>query len=87
MMIFVILWGLWYGDGCVFSDRTDRVRVNKLNTSRKESKSIIHGITFTFGTHEKKLIEFTKTYGDRLFGKEGKIQQSNNDKSTQVFVS
>lgn len=51
---FAFFLGLWYGDGCVFSQskKSDRLR----------------GITFTFGAHEKDLIKFVSSYGTELFG-------------------
>jgi ribonucleotide reductase alpha subunit len=51
---FAFFLGLWYGDGCVFSPG---------HFSKK-----LKGITFTFGSHEKKLVRFVSKYGEKLLG-------------------
>lgn len=51
---FCFFLGLWYGDGCVFSETKDSPQTK--------------GITFTFGAHEEELIEFVSEYGEKLFG-------------------
>jgi len=81
---FCYFLGLWYGDGCVFSNRTDKVRVNT-GYSRKNSNVVLHGISFTFSKNEKALIDFVLSEGKNIFGKEGKHNDSTHDNSSQVI--
>lgn len=58
---FAFFIGLWYGDGCVFSQ----------SRAKKKPK----GITFTFGIHEENLKEFVVDYGTSLLGVQPKIHE------------
>jgi len=58
---FAYFMGLWYGDGCVFSE--------------SKSKRRPQGITFTFGNHEENLVDFVSDYGSELLGIDPKIQR------------
>jgi ribonucleoside-diphosphate reductase alpha chain len=85
--------GLWFGDGCVFSQNTKRNLGKRERKSRKDkvcdnpikkSKNRIRGITFTFGTHEDKLIKFVSEFGEKCFGIVGNINNSNASNTTQI---
>lgn len=56
---FAYFLGLWYGDGCIFGENTKSrgIRNRKTKVCTK-----IFGITFTFGSHESKLVEFVTDY-------------------------
>lgn len=63
---FAYFLGLWYGDGCIFSNKTGYT-----TTSRERFRKIetpLRGISFTFGSHETKIIDFVISYGTNLFG-------------------
>jgi ribonucleotide reductase alpha subunit len=64
--------GLWYGDGCVFSQDKQSARVR--------------GVAFTFGAHERDLIGFVSEFGEQFFGIPADINEHNaeNDGTVQV---
>jgi len=63
--------GLWYGDGCIFSD--------------SKTKDKIRGITFTFNSKEEEIIKFVSNYGSSLFGLIPDINDNTKiDGSTQI---
>ena len=64
--------GLWYGDGCVFSQDKQSGRVR--------------GITFTFGAHERDLVGFVSEFGEQLFGIPADINEHNAEKDGTVQV-
>jgi ribonucleoside-diphosphate reductase alpha chain len=81
---FAYFMGLWYGDGCVFGENR-KGRSYKRNRKTK-IPSLIRGITFTFGSHERKLVEFVCNY---LTKKEITFDLNENDHidgTTQIVV-
>lgn len=81
---FAYFLGLWLGDGCVFS-----CKKGKRGGGQRERLSTtnypLRGITFTFGSHEKNLIDFVSNYGYTLFGLQPDINDNSHiDGSTQI---
>lgn len=63
---FAYFLGLWYGDGCIFGENSkEKIQPNTRNRKTKISTSI-HGITFTFGSHENQIIDFVTAYLSKL---------------------
>jgi len=71
---FMYFVGLWYGDGCIFSDKKGRGIRDRIG----KHKNGVRGITFTFNCNETKLIDFVSKYGEMLFGIKPDI--NNNEK-------
>jgi len=71
---FAYFLGLWYGDGCVFSNKTNKFYESE-NASYREG---VRGITFTFNKNEEDVINFVKGYGESLFGFEPTINTVDN---------
>jgi ribonucleoside-diphosphate reductase alpha chain len=66
---FAYFLGLWYGDGCIFSDKSSSSLKNQGSLTRQRDlvpNSRVRGITFTFGTHEEKLRDFVCKEFDKL---------------------
>jgi ribonucleoside-diphosphate reductase alpha chain len=64
---FAYFLGLWYGDGCIFSDRKRSGQRNRISKGN-HYKNKIRGITFTFSSKETEIINFVENYGKKLFG-------------------
>lgn len=79
-MDFMYFIGLWYGDGCVFSKAKTRGIRNRIGKHQNGVK----GITFTFGSHEIKLIDFVINYGQQLFGIDACIHHNVQQHVTQI---
>jgi len=77
---FMYFIGLWYGDGCIFSDRKGKGIRNRTG----KHKNGVRGITFTFGSHEKELVKFVTSYGERLFGKTADVNTFPNQNTIQI---
>lgn len=52
---FAYFLGLWFGDGCIFG-------TNKKSDQAYKNCEQIRGITFTFGSHERKITSFVLDY-------------------------
>jgi len=81
---FAYFIGLWYGDGCVFGENT-KGRGHRNRLSDKTSSSV-RGITFTFGSHETKLIEFVTNYLVSTLKLAPVVNTNIVDNTTQIVV-
>ena len=83
---FAYFIGLWYGDGCVFSDKSNKIKNTGQRNRKKINKdAITRGITFTFNAKESKLIDFVINYGEKLFGINSDVNNNIDiDGSTQI---
>jgi ribonucleotide reductase alpha subunit len=78
---FMYFMGLWYGDGCIFSDKKGRGIRDRVG----KHKNGVRGITFTFNSNETKLIKFVSEYGGRLFGLKADVNDNKKyDNSCQI---
>lgn len=84
---FAYFLGLWYGDGCIFGENSSfGNKKTKTRNAKTKFCTQIRGITFTFGAHEKKLIDFVLNF---LQKKEILFDLNENkkiDNSTQIVV-
>lgn len=62
---FMYFIGLWYGDGCVFSEKSGKGMRDRIGNGHRRG---VRGITFTFGSHETNIANFVIEYGSKLFG-------------------
>lgn len=72
--------GLWYGDGCIFSDKKGKGIKNRIGSH----KNGVRGITFTFNMNEKDIIEFVTNYGESLFGIKADVNINEKQHTCQI---
>ncbi|NJL70413.1 MAG: adenosylcobalamin-dependent ribonucleoside-diphosphate reductase [Candidatus Competibacteraceae bacterium] len=86
---FAYFIGLWYGDGCVFDEYSTASKPRKSQRDRiRGSKPKVRGITFTFGSHEKDIIDFVSSYGEELFGIKADVNDNKHiDGSCQIVFA
>lgn len=82
---FAYFLGLWYGDGCIFGENTKGTKGHRNRMSKVCSS--VRGITFTFGAHENKLIEFVENYLTSNELSFDKNQNNETDGTTQIVIN
>jgi ribonucleoside-diphosphate reductase alpha chain len=82
---FAYFLGLWYGDGCIFSNSSAKNLPSRSHKART-TNYCVKGITFTFGAHEKEIIDFVSCYGEKLFGLKPDVNYHNVNKDGSVQI-
>ena len=85
---FCYFLGLWYGDGCVFSNNSKGKGIRNRKADEKTKKwRCVRGITFTFGQHEEKIIQFIVDYGSRVLGINPIVSKNDSDNTCQIVFN
>jgi len=83
---FAMMLGVWYGDGCIFSDVSEATagERNRKETYSTHRRSRLRGITFTLNSKETSMIDFIIKTAERTFGIPADVNVNPKDSTTQI---